>query len=58
MVDIAVGCTLRRFKKLSLDPGAYEFTWLLSPLELAEAAASCEWITGAREDAAKEKEGK
>lgn len=58
MVGVAVACTLREFKHLSFDPGTYEFTWPLPPLELAEAAASCEWITGAREEAAKEKEGK
>ena len=58
MVEVAVACTLRRFKYLSLDPSGDECKWLLSPVELAEAAANCEWIRGAREEAAKEKEGK
>lgn len=58
MVDIAVGATLRRFKYLTLDPGTDEAKWLLWPVELAEAAANCDWIRGAREEAAKAAEAK
>ena len=58
MVDIAVGETLRRFKYLSLDRNGDEAKWVLWPVELAEAAANCKWIRSAREQDAKEKEGK
>ncbi len=58
MVDIATGDTLSRFKYLSLDPNGDEAKWLLWPVEIADAAANCQWIRGAREEAAKEKEGK
>jgi hypothetical protein len=58
MVDVAVGNTLARFKYITTDPNTDECKWLLSPLELAEAAAGCRWIAGAREEAAKAKEGK
>lgn len=43
-IQMCMGQVLSHFKYTAFDPHCDEVKWLLSPVEIAEAAVNCDWI--------------